>query len=56
MALPQLNTSRYDVYVPGLGKEVSFRPYLVKEEKILMIAMESNDQKQILGAITDIIK
>ena len=56
MALPQLNTSRYNVYVPGLGKEVSFRPYLVKEEKILMIAMESNDQKQILGAITDIIK
>ncbi len=56
MALPQLNSARYQVYVPGLGKEVSFRPYLVKEEKILMIAMESNDQKQILAAVSDIIK
>ena len=56
MALPQLNTARYQVFVPGLGKEVSFRPYLVKEEKILMLAMESNDQKQILSAVTDVIK
>ena len=51
MALPQVNSSRYSVFVPGLDKEVEFRPYLVKEEKILMVAMESNNQKQILGAI-----
>ena len=56
MALPQLNSARYQVYVPGLQKEVSFRPYLVKEEKILMMAMESNDQKQILAAVSDIIE
>ena len=56
MALPQINSSRYTVFVPGLGKEVEFRPYLVKEEKILMVAMESNDQKQILGAIKDVIQ
>ena len=56
MALPQVNSSRYTVFVPGLGKEVEFRPYLVKEEKILMVAMESNDQKQILGAIKDVIQ
>ena len=56
MALPQLNTSTYSVYVPGLAKEVSFRPYLVKEEKILMMAMESNDQKMILRAVKDIIE
>ena len=56
MALPQLNSARYQVYVPGLQKEVSFRPYLVKEEKILMMAMESNDQKQILTAVSDIIE
>lgn len=55
MALPQLNNSKYSVFVPGLDKEVTFRPYLVKEEKILMIAMESNNQKQILGAIKDVI-
>ncbi len=56
MALPQVNSSRYTVFVPGLGKEVQFRPYLVKEEKILMMAMESSDQKQILGAIKDVIE
>ena len=56
MALPQVNSSRYTVFVPGLGKEVEFRPYLVKEEKILMVAMESNDQKQILGAIKNVIE
>jgi hypothetical protein len=56
MALPQVNSSKYTVFVPGLGKEVNFRPYLVKEEKILMMAMESNDQKQILGAIKDVIE
>lgn len=56
MALPQLNTATYNVYVPGLGKDVSFRPYLVKEEKILMLAMESNDQKMILKAVKDIIE
>ena len=56
MALPQVNSSRYSVFVPGLNKEVEFRPYLVKEEKILMMAMESSDQKQILGAIKDVIE
>ena len=56
MALPQVNSSRYSVFVPGLDKEVEFRPYLVKEEKILMVAMESNNQKQILGAIKDVIE
>ena len=56
MALPQLNTVQYKVYVPGLAKEVTFRPYLVKEEKILMMAMESQDQNQILDAIKQVIK
>jgi len=55
MALPKLNTVQYKVYVPGLKKEVSFRPYLVKEEKILMMAMESQDQGQILDAIKQVI-
>lgn len=56
MALPVLNSSKYSVFVPGLNQEVTFRPYLVKEEKILMMAMESNNQKQILGAIKDVIE
>jgi len=56
MALPQLNTTRYVTRIPSLDKEVNFRPYLVKEKKILMIAMESQDQKQIVRAVKDVIK
>jgi len=56
MALPQLNTARYTTVIPSIKKEVSFRPYLVKEEKVLMIALESNDQKQIIRAVKDVIK
>lgn len=55
MALPVLNTAKYKTIVPSLGKEVEYRPYLVKEEKILMIALESNDNKQIISAIKDVI-
>jgi len=56
MALPQLNTAKYTTMVPSLNKEVTFRPYLVKEEKILMLAMESQDNKQIMRAVKDVIK
>ena len=55
MALPVLNAAKYKTIIPSLNKEVEYRPYLVKEEKILMIALESNDQKQILTAIKDVI-
>lgn len=55
MALPKLNAARYRTIVPSLNTEVEYRPYLVKEEKILMIALESQDQKQILMAIKDVI-
>ncbi len=56
MALPVLNAAKYRTIVPSLGKEVEYRPYLVKEEKILMIAIESQDQRQILSALKDVIK
>ena len=55
MALPKLNNARYSTVIPSTGQEVEFRPYLVKEEKILMLAMESNDQKQIMNATKDVI-
>lgn len=56
MALPKLNTSpSYECTIPSTGKKVSFRPYLVKEEKVLMMAMETQDQKQALRAIVDTI-
>ena len=56
MALPVLNAAKYRTIVPSLGKEVEYRPYLVKEEKILMIAMESKDERQILTALKGVIK
>lgn len=56
MALPELNTSRYKVDIPSTGQTVTYRPYLVKEEKVLMMAMESGDNKVIMQATIDIIK
>ena len=56
MALPKLNDSpKYELVIPSTQKAVRFRPYLVKEEKVLMMAMESQDEAQVLGAITDTI-
>lgn len=55
MALPIVNNSRYETTIPSTGKAITFRPYLVKEEKILMVAMESKDEKQIASALTDVI-
>jgi len=56
MALPKLNESiKYTTKIPSNGKQVKFRPYLVKEEKILMMALESEDKKVALDAISDTI-
>jgi len=55
MALPVLNAAKYKTVIPSLNKEIEYRPYLVKEEKILMIALESKDSNQILGALKDVI-
>jgi len=56
MALPVINTAKYEVVIPSSGEKVTYRPYLVKEEKILMVAMESNDSKQIVRSIKDVLK
>jgi ribosomal protein L44E len=55
MALPVLNAAKYKTVIPSQNKEIEYRPYLVKEEKILMIALESKDSNQILGALKDVI-
>lgn len=55
MALPIVNTPRYSSTLPSTGEQIDYRPYTVKEEKILMIAMESKDQKQIIRAMKDVI-
>jgi hypothetical protein len=56
MALPILNTAKYETTIPSTGRAVEYRPYLVKEEKILMIALESQDQKAIIRAVKDVIE
>ena len=50
--LPRLATPKYDMIVPSTGKAITYRPYVVKEEKILLIAMESQDEKQIENSCT----
>jgi hypothetical protein len=56
MALPKMNVPRYTVELPSTGAKLNMRPYLVKEEKVLMIALESNDPEQITQAVRNIIK
>jgi hypothetical protein len=57
MALPKINeVPKYFLEIPSTEKKLAYRPFLTKEQKILLIAMESQDQENILGAITDIIQ
>ena len=56
MALPKLSVPRYKLKLPSDGRTVSFRPFLVKEEKILLLATETGEQDEIVTAIKDIIK
>jgi ribosome-associated translation inhibitor RaiA len=55
MALPQLNTATYELELPSTGETIKYRPFLVKEQKILMLAQESEDDKQIERAFAEII-
>jgi len=56
MALPKLNDSpKYELIIPSTKQKVNYRPYLVKEEKILMMAMETQDSKATLSAVVDTI-
>ncbi len=55
MNLPKLETPKYQLTVPSTKKEASFRPFLVKEEKILLIAQESGEESNMIRAMRDII-
>ena len=56
MGLPVLNdTPKYEMTIPSSSKKVRYRPYLVREEKILLLANESQDQNAIMSAITDTV-
>ena len=56
MALPLANTAKYELMLPSQQKSVNYRPFLVKEEKVLLMAMESGDAKEMLSAIKEIVK
>jgi len=55
MALPKLNTATYELDLPSTGEKLKFRPWLVKEQKILMMAQEGEKQKEIESAFANII-
>ena len=55
MSLPKLESPKYEAKLPSTGKKFMYRPYLVKEEKILMLAMESGETKQIMQSVKDAI-
>jgi len=55
MALPLLNVAKYDLKLPSSGEKIQYRPFLVKEEKVLLQAMEGQDEKEILQALKDIL-
>lgn len=55
MALPKLASAKYDLTLPSTGEKVEYRPFLVREEKILMIAQQSGAQEDILKGVEQII-
>ena len=56
MPLPRISTPQYELELPSTGETIQYRPFLVKEEKLLVIALESEDTKQITTAIKNVIK
>jgi len=56
MPLPKISTPTYELELPSTEKTIRYRPFLVKEEKLLVIALESEDNKQITNAIKTVIK
>ena len=56
MALPIIETPRYELTLPSSDVQVQFRPFIVKEEKILLMAMETKDNNEIVNATKDILK
>ena len=55
MTLPKLVTPEYSMVVPSTGEKIKYRPFLVKEEKILLMALETEDQNQISDAVLNIV-
>jgi hypothetical protein len=56
MPLPTITTPTYELKMPSTGKKIKYRPFLVKEEKILIIALESKNQNEITNSVKDVLK
>ena len=56
MPLPKISTPTYELELPSSGKTIKFRPFLVREEKLLVLALESDDPKEITNAVKAVLK
>ena len=56
MALPTMDLPTYDLVIPSNKKKIKFRPFLVKEEKILLMALETDNEKNIKNAVFELLK
>jgi len=56
MALPKLNTPTYELVLPSNGEKIKYRPFLVREQKVLLMAQESNNDDEIANAMGDIVR
>ena len=56
MALPKIGYPTFELELPSTGKTVKYRPFLVKEEKVLLMALEAKDEKQVITGVKDLIK
>ena len=56
MPLPKITTAQYELKLPSTGKTVKYRPFLVREEKVLILSLETGDQKQISNAVKQVLK
>ena len=55
MALPKIKTTNYELELPSTGKKIKYRPWLIKEQKVLLMAQESEDEKEIERAFANIV-
>ena len=55
MALPRIDTPTYQTTLPSTGETINYRPFLVKEQKIIMMAEESQDDNQMIQAVVDLV-
>jgi hypothetical protein len=56
MALPQVVLPTYELEIPSSGKNLKYRPFVVKEEKLLLLALETNDEKEVENAVRNLLK